>query len=66
MRYRPEPGALDQATILARRRGEIRAEYSFHRLDLIKIGGEPISLELALLLGLIIDNAQPAQEAAAE
>jgi len=65
MRYQPAKTFLDSATILARRRKEILAEYRFHQLEPIKIGGEPISMELALQLGLLIDlAAQPAREAA--
>lgn len=49
---------------LEQRRADILAEYRFHRLDPVKIAGEPISMELALQLGLIVDNAQPAHDAA--
>jgi hypothetical protein len=65
--YQPKKTFLDPATILARRRKEILAEYRFHQLDPIKIGGEPISMELALQLGLLIDlSDQPPQRKAAE
>lgn len=57
MRYQPKPGLSDSATILARRRSEILHEYRANQLDPIRIGGEPISMELALQLGLLIDTA---------
>lgn len=67
MSYQPKKSFLDPAAILARRRREILAEYRFHQLDPIKIGGEPLSMELALLLGLLIDlAAHPPQREAAE
>lgn len=59
MRYQPKQTPNDPAMILARRRSEILSEYRINQLDPIKIGGEPISMELALLLGLLIDNAAP-------
>jgi hypothetical protein len=60
--HQPKKTLLDPATILALRRSEISAEYRFHGLDPIRIGTEPISMELALQLGLLIDTAaqQPA------
>lgn len=64
MSYAPKKRLTDPAAQLAQRRAEILAEYRFHRLDPIRIGGEPISMELALQLGLIVDLAQPAHEAA--
>lgn len=57
MRYQPKKGVTDLATILARRRSEILAEYRFHGLDPVRIALEPISMELALHLGLLIDTA---------
>lgn len=57
MRYQPKKTLADPAMILARRRSEILSEYRYHQLDPIRIGGEPISMELALQLGLLIDNA---------
>jgi hypothetical protein len=57
VRYQPKKGVTDPATILARRRSEILSEYRFHQLDPIRIGGEPISMELALQLELLIDTA---------
>lgn len=63
MRFQPKPGVLDAGTILAARRREILAEYRQYQLDPIKIGREPISMELALQLGLLIDNAAEPQAA---
>jgi hypothetical protein len=57
VRYQPKKGLTDPATILALRRREIQSEYRFHGLDPIRIGIEPISMELALQLGLLIDTA---------
>jgi hypothetical protein len=54
--YQPAKTFLDRATILARRRAEILAEYRHFQLEPIKIAGEPISMELALLLGLLVDR----------
>lgn len=39
---------------LAERRKEIIAEYRFHNLEPVRIAREPVSMELALLLGLIV------------
>lgn len=47
---------------LAKRRAEILAEYRFYKLDPIRIGGEPISMELALQIGLLVDTAAQAAE----
>lgn len=67
MSYQPKKTFLDRATILAKRRAQILAEYRFHQLDPIRIGDEPISMELALQIGLLIDlSDQPAQSEAAE
>lgn len=44
-------------TVLEQRRKQILAEYRFHGLDPVRIAREPISMELALLLGLIVDNS---------
>lgn len=65
MSYQPK-NARDPAYLLAKRRAEILQEYRFHQLDPIKIGREPISMELALQLGLLVDLSQPAQSEAAE
>lgn len=43
---------------LEQRRKEILAEYRFHGLEPIRIMREPISMELALILGLLVDTAQ--------
>lgn len=54
---------------LTQRRKEILGEYRFHNLEPVRIGREPISMELALQLGLIVDLTQtPAdqQQQAAE
>jgi len=40
--------------LLSERRKEILAEYRFHNLEPVRIAREPISMELALLLGLIV------------
>lgn len=67
MSYQPKKTFLDPATILARRRAEILGEYRYFQLEPIKIGGEPISMELALQLGLLVDLAtHPPQHEAAE
>lgn len=50
------------ASLLARRRTEILAEYRHYGLDPIRIGGEPISMELALQLELLVDTRQAAAE----
>jgi hypothetical protein len=47
---------------MAERRAQILAEYRFYEIDPIRIAGEPISIELAVQLGLLIDKA--AMEAA--
>lgn len=61
MRYQPKPGVGDPTVTLARRRSEILSEYRYHQLDPIRIGDEPISMELALQLELLIDTtAHPA------
>lgn len=59
MSYQPKQTASDPRTILARRRAEILSEYRFYRLDPIRIGSEPISMELALQLELLIDTTAP-------
>lgn len=41
---------------LRRRRADILAEYRFYGLNPMRIGGEPISLELALHLGLLVET----------
>jgi hypothetical protein len=64
VKYRPKPGLSDPAIILARRRSEILTEYRVNRLDPIRIAGEPISMELALLLGLLIDTTIPVEQQA--
>ncbi len=51
---------------LKQRRNEILAEYRFYQLDPIRIGREPISIELALLLGLLIDTRIPVDAADAQ
>lgn len=43
---------------LADRRAQILAEYRYWGLEPMRIGGEPISMELALILGLVIDLSQ--------
>jgi hypothetical protein len=50
----------DVVSELARLRAEILAEYKFYDMKPIRIGGEPISIELAVQLGLIIDTTQEA------
>jgi hypothetical protein len=45
---------MKKKTELELRRAEILAEYRFHGLDPVRIAREPISLELALLLRLIV------------
>lgn len=49
---------------IEQRRREILAEYRFYNLAPVRIGTEPISMELALQLGLIVDLSQ--EPAAAE
>jgi hypothetical protein len=51
---------------LVARRKDILAEYRFYQMDPMRIGGEVISIELAVMLGMIVDTTHPAQEAAAE
>ena len=46
---------------LAARRAEILAEYKFYNMQPMRIGGEPISIELAVQLGLIVDTSQAAE-----
>ena len=43
---------------LTQRRKEILGEYRFHNLEPVRIAREPISMELALQLGLIVDMSQ--------
>lgn len=43
---------------LEQRRKEILAEYRFHGLEPIRIMREPVSMELALILGLLIDTRE--------
>ena len=65
MRYQPKKWSNDPAVLLAKRRAEILGEYRQYQLDPIKIGREPISMELALQLELLVDlAAQPARGAA--
>jgi hypothetical protein len=52
--------APSDASLLARRRADILAEYRHFGLDPIRIGGEPISMELALQLELLVDTRQVA------
>ena len=59
MSYVPKKTLFDPATILALRRREILAEYRHWEVEPIRIGPEVISMELALLLGLLIDKAAP-------
>lgn len=59
MSYDLKKRPRDPASQLAQRRSEIMAEYRYYQLDPIRIGLEPISMELALQLGLIIDKAAP-------
>lgn len=66
MSFKPKISKRDPASLLAKRRAEILSEYRFHQLDPVRIAGEPISMELALQLGLIVDLSQPAQREAAE
>ena len=61
MSYQPKKRALDPAALLAERRRHILAEYQHFRLDPVRIGTEPISLELALILGLIVDTQAAAE-----
>jgi hypothetical protein len=58
MRYEHKKWENDPAILLANRRREILNEYRHNQLDPIKIAGEPISMELALYLGLLIDTTQ--------
>jgi hypothetical protein len=57
---------IDPASQLKARRADILAEYRFYNLEPMRIGGEPISLELALVLGLLVETppATERQEAA--
>ena len=48
---------------MAERRTQILAEYRHYGLEPIRIGREPISIELALQLGLLIDKSQTEQAA---
>jgi hypothetical protein len=50
------------ATLLEQRRKQILAEYRFYGLEPIRIAREPISMELALQLGLIVDTAAAVAE----
>ena len=61
MKYELKKRANDAAAELAQRRKEILAEYRFHELEPIKIGREPISIELALYLELLVDNRRAAE-----
>jgi hypothetical protein len=45
-----------QSPELRRRRAEILEEYRFYGVTPIRIGGEPISMELALQLELLIET----------
>lgn len=56
MTYQMKKREADPEKLLAERRKEILAEYRFHGLDPIRIGREVISMELALILGLIVDT----------
>jgi hypothetical protein len=60
MSYQPKK-ALSDAVILGQRRTEILAEYRYYGLDPIRLGGEPISMELALQLELLVDTRQAAE-----
>jgi hypothetical protein len=62
MSYQPRKNPLSPAALLAGRRAEILMEYRHWNLEPVRIGGEPISMELALLLGLIVDLSQQAAE----
>lgn len=55
MSYQPKNKPRD---LLAERRAQIVAEYRFYGLEPMRIAGEPISMELALLLGLIVDMSK--------
>lgn len=55
MSFEPKKKPRDK---LAERRAEIIAEYRFYGLDLIRIMGQPISMELALQLGLLVDTSK--------
>jgi hypothetical protein len=44
-------------------RREILDEYRFHQLVPIRIAREPISMELALQLGLLVDTSATAEPA---
>lgn len=61
MKYELKTRANDPASQLKQRRAEILAEYRFHELEPIKIGREPISIELALQLELLVDNRTGAE-----
>jgi hypothetical protein len=50
------------ATLLEQRRKQILAEYRFYGLEPVRIAREPISMELALQLGLIVDTAAAVAE----
>lgn len=52
MRYELKRTSAD----LVARRAEILAEYRWHGLEPIRIGREPISIELAVILGLLVDT----------
>lgn len=56
MSYAIKKTRNDPAYLLAQRRADILAEYRFYNLAPMRIAGEPISLELALLLGLIVET----------
>ena len=57
MTYEMKKRARDPASLLAARRAEIVAEYRFYNLNPIRICREAISMELALQLGLLVDNS---------
>ena len=61
MKYELKSRANDAALQLKQRRAEILDEYRFHELEPIKIGREPISIELALYLELLVDNRRAAE-----
>ena len=66
MRHELKSRTNDAASQLAARRKDILAEYRFYGLDPIKIGREPISLELALQLELLIETPRGATDTGGE
>lgn len=47
---------------LVARRKDILAEYRFYDMQPMRIGGEVVSIELAVILGMIVDTSQEAAE----